>query len=134
MSNITVRTGAELQQAIKITLDEYKGLTIDALKKAVDDTAKETVQNNRSKSPKRTGVYAKSWASKTTTSTSGVYGKTVYSKKPGLPHLLEHGHTIKGWVTKYTAKTRTRAIPHIQSDDETEKLLESKLRKALNDT
>ena len=49
--------------------------------------------------------YSSSWTSQVEPSRLRVEG-TIYSKKPGLPHLLEHGHALRGGG-------RTSARPHI---------------------
>lgn len=75
-------------------LEEYKEVTIDNMKNAVDKVAKDAVSELKSTSPKRTGAYAKDWAAKNIPQTKAVaYQKTVYNKKHyRLTHLLEKGH------------------------------------------
>lgn len=122
MSNIN---SAEFAEQMRKALDETKDLTEEALKKAVDKTAKQTVKAIKEKAPVRTGKYKKGWTSKKTTdSARGAYGKTVYNRpKYMIAHLLQNGHG---------GKHPARAIPHIPSDDETEKLfvdnLESEMK------
>ena len=73
----------QLAKEVAKVLDEYQDATIDVMKKAVDKASKEAVDSLKSDSPKRTGAYAKDWASK----------KVVYNKKHyRLTHLLEKGH------------------------------------------
>lgn len=129
MSTIKVSM-QQAPDAIAKELKKYEKITEEAVVKAVDETAKMTVKNTRAKAPGK-GPYKKSWGSKVTTKASrGNYGRTVYSKKPGLPHLLEHGHEIKGYLAG-RGRTRTREFPHIQDDDTTERLFESNLRKEI---
>ena len=130
----TVRKGSELEIEIKAALDDAKNLTYTALQKAVDKTAKEDIAETKARSPRRTGVYAKSWTSKKMDAGIGTYGRTVYnSKKPMLTHLLENGHEIKGAAYFRKNMTRTRAFPHITSDDVTEKRLEANLAQAIEE-
>lgn len=125
MAGIKVRTGAELQQEVAKCLAEAKDRTFDALKTAIDKTAKQTTDQTKQKSPTRTGVYQKNWAVKSDEASAarGVYAKTVYNKKkPQLTHLLQYGHEVKGYL-EGRGKRFTDPIDHIQSDDVTEKML-----------
>lgn len=116
----------QLEAAIKNALDETKDLTENALRSAIDKTAKETVAKVKSSSPVKTGKYAKGWTSKVTTQTSrGRYGRTVYNRpRYMLTHLLQNGHG---------GPRPARAHPHIPTDEETEALfkknLESEIKK-----
>ena len=112
--------------------------------RAVDKTAKETVKAVKAKSPVRKGggmrggkyppgSYKKSWGQRVTTNTGTRYGRVVSnSKHYQLTHLLEHGHELRGWPAKYTSKTFVDPIPHIPSDDETERLYTANLLKELS--
>lgn len=66
----------------------------------------------------RRGKYEKSWTSKTTMQRMGVEA-VIYSNQPGLPHLLEHGHSITylGGV-KSKGPGHASAYPHIAKVDE----------------
>lgn len=55
--------------------------------------------------PVRTGKYQKSITYRTVRTKDGVEGH-IYSKRPGMPHLLEKGHATLGGG-------RTRAFPHV---------------------
>ena len=130
--NVSVKTGTELEDAVKKALDEERSLTYEALQNAVDKTAKETVENTKAKSPVRTGIYQKNWKSKKAKGGVGIYGRTVYNdKKYRLTHLLENGHEIKGFL-EGKGRTHTRAIKHIQSDDVTDRILEKNLEEEMN--
>lgn len=120
----------QLPDAIAKELKEFAKVADEAVVKSVDETAKATVKNTKARAPGK-GPYRKSWGSKVTTkATRGNYGRTVYSKLPGLPHLLEYGHEIKGYLAG-RGRTRTREFPHIPDDDTTERLFESNLRKEI---
>lgn len=88
----------ELDAEIEALLANYKAEAEEALKAAVDQSAKELVADIRNNAlqqfPNGTGAYAKSWTSKVTTTKRGTYGRIVYAKPPGdfLDHLLEFGH------------------------------------------
>lgn len=113
-----------LQRAVKQALEETRGLTEEALKRAVDKTSRETVNRIKGDAPVRTGKYAKGWASKSTSQSGrGAYGKTVYQRpKPGLVHLLQHGHG---------GSRPAGARPHIPPDEETAALFEENLEREM---
>ena len=72
-------------------LDDYSAEIKNASRKSVQSTAKDTAQRLRDTSAKKTGEYAKGWASKRIDAdTSVTYNRTM----PGLTHLLERGHLI----------------------------------------
>lgn len=122
-----IKVGQLENECMKV-LNEYRKVSFDSIKKATDKTAKETVNAIKGKAPRRTGAYAGDWTHKKTNETASTYGRTVYNRKHyQLAHLLEKGHEIKGYLARRTTKTRTRAFPHIPSDDETEKLYEKNL-------
>lgn len=55
---------------------------------------------------KGTGKYASAWTSEIERTRLATVG-TIYNRKPGLPHLLEHGHALRNGG-------RTAARPHIE--------------------
>ena len=88
-------------------MQEYAKLATDDLKADVEKAAKTVKSEIESTAPRRTGKYAKSWASKKTKETSDSIQYTVHSKnRYRLTHLLENGHAKRGGG-------RVRAIPHI---------------------
>lgn len=54
---------------------------------ALKNASKETFNGNK---------YWKSWRQKTTKEKTGDYSVVIYSQMPGLPHLLEYGHALRG--------------------------------------
>lgn len=84
----------DLSKAVMDTLEEYRDVTVDKMKKAIDKVSKEAVKELKSDSPKRTGAYAQSWTSKSVKMpTAWGYEKTVFNKKHyRITHLLEKGH------------------------------------------
>ena len=80
----------------------------DEVEKIAVSVGKEAVKQLKEISPKKTGVYAKSWKLKKEKGELGKFSVTVYNQKKGyLTHLLEHGHAIHGGTG------RAKAIPHI---------------------
>lgn len=104
---------------IRRNLEIYLANTQEDVKQAVDETAKETVQELRNTSPVRKGgkggEYAKSWACKRDRNTRGKWYNSmiVYSKAPNyrLTHLLEFGHAKRNGG-------RVDPIPHIRQAEE----------------
>lgn len=122
-----IQTGEQLQKSVQETLDLVRKASGTALKKAVDKTSRETVKETKKNSPKRTGVYAKSWGSRKIKN-SGTYGREVYQKKkPALTHLLQNGHEIGGAARFRKNKSRTDAFPHIPPEEEVEEKFEENL-------
>lgn len=111
-----------MAQEIAKTLKEYEGVTVDNMKKAVDKAAKKAVKDLKSTSPKRTGAYSKSWASKSVKkSNAWAYEKTVYNKKHyRLTHLLEKGHRkVNGGTVAarpHIAKVEQKVIDDLVKD------------------
>ena len=86
----------QLAATIAGILNEYAdGVTAsvkDAVKNATKDGAKMVKQETVKKFGN--GPYAKSWTFKYESDRLGSSG-VIYSKKPGLPHLLENGHMLR---------------------------------------
>lgn len=102
-------TADKLAAQVGKVLSEYQDATFDVVKKAVDSSSKQAVNDLKTDSPKRTGAYAKDWASKKDRqSKQWAYSKTVYNKRRyRLTHLLEKGHRkVNGG--------RVAARPHIE--------------------
>lgn len=92
-------------------LNDYAELTTEGMKKAVNDAGKTVRKEIQAGAPVKSGRYKKSWTVKKTDESSNKLEVTVHSSKPGLPHLLEHGHAKRNGG-------RTRAIPHIAPAEE----------------
>ena len=108
-------------------LTEYAELADSAMKKAVRKTAKTVKEEISANAPKRTGRYAKSWATKKTKENSHTLEMTVHSKdRYQIAHLLEHGHAKRGGG-------RVSGKPHIApAEQHGEELLESLIKKELS--
>lgn len=105
-------------------LREARAYTVGALKRAVDKTARQTAQAAQEDSPRRSGAYARGWATRALkASEKGFYGRVVHNRdRYRLTHLLQHGHG-----GPYPA----RAYPHIPSDAETEEILVKNLEREM---
>ena len=124
MSNTRVDIDG-LADAVMEGLTEYAELATDSMKDAVTKAAKTCKSEIAANAPKHTGKYAKSWTTKVTKENSNTKEITVYSKKPGLPHLLEHGHAKVGGG-------RVTGHAHIApAEEKAEKQLEQDIKKAL---
>lgn len=115
-----------LASEVMKSLDEYKDLASDELKKAVKAAGKTVKEEINASAPVRTGKYRKSWTTKVTQETADGIEVTVYSpSRYQIAHLLENGHAKRGGG-------RVRAIPHIKpAEEKGEQQLESDLTKAL---
>lgn len=96
----------QLSDAIMEGLEEYKNLSTDAMKEAVEKTAKNVKKEIQGKAPARTGKYKKSWKVTKTDENAEKLVMTVHAGRYQLTHLLEHGHAKRGGG-------RVAAIPHI---------------------
>lgn len=111
-------------QAIKDILDEYKDTVGDVLDETIKAVGKEAAKDISRNAPRLSGEYARSWKSENT-GTRLSPEATVYSTKPGLPHLLEKGHALRGGG-------RSREIPHIsQVEEALPQMLEERIKRAL---
>lgn len=85
-----------------IALEKLSASINRVLKKYVDDVeadvgeiaeklASRGVSALKSSSPVRTGKYAKGWTKQVDRTRIGTT-VTIYNRRPGIPHLQEHGH------------------------------------------
>lgn len=121
----------KLANAVMVELNAYRDVTIEGMKKAVTETAKQTAAELRSTSPKgATGDYASHWSYKRDKALKGryKYNMVVHSRKPEyrITHLLEHGHARRNGGRK------VKAIPHIKrAEIHAAEILMERLRKHL---
>lgn len=117
-------------------LQEYGDEVLKDMGDVINGVGKAAANKVKAASPKKTGKYATGWRTKT--EGRGYAAKiTVYNaKKPGLAHLLEHGHALykPGKNGKYIAAGRVKGQEHIKpveewANDEVIRRLEAKLRK-----
>lgn len=113
-------------------LEIYRNNTLESVKRAVIETAKETAVELRETAPVgQTGDYAQSWTYRRDPDLRGAwrYSMVVYSKKPDyrLTHLLEHGHAkVNGG--------RVSSKPHIKKAElRAIERLDQKLRKNIKE-
>ncbi len=116
----------DLADLVMDGLREYSELADTAMKKAVRKTATSVKKEISENAPKRTGDYAKSWATKKVTENSHKLEITAHSKnRYQIAHLLEHGHAKRGGG-------RVNGKLHIAPAEENgADLLESLIRKEL---
>lgn len=93
-----------LANAVIKGLEEYRGLTDDALDEAVKKTAETVKEEIRANAPKHTGKHSRTWSERLTLNNSHTKVRTVYARTPrgyALAHLLENGHVTRsgGHVT-----------------------------------
>lgn len=111
-------------QSIEFQMDEILRTFNTELNERVEKVTRKVAQNTakqlRSVSPKKPGggKYASGWTFKKDKQLMGS-GYVVYNKsKPGLAHLLEHGHETRN---QYGVYKPTRAHVHIKPVEEAEK-------------
>lgn len=103
----------KLTQEVDKILYEYGGDVQGNLNTIVGQMSKKGAQTLRQQSKNTfggTGKYAKGWTSTVETGRVSAQG-TIYNKTPGLPHLLENGHALRGGG-------RTPGRPHIKPVEE----------------
>lgn len=102
----------DLAKEVNKACEAYADDVNKKLKEIIPSVAKDTVQELKVSSPKKTGNYARSWGVKQEstrlTTTSTVYNKKRYR----LTHLLEKGHARRGGGRDVPAK------PHISSAEQ----------------
>ena len=126
MSGKVVSIGG-LSGAIEEILQEYD----DSVKRSSPSAVRRVANKCRSqiRGAATGNEYPGTWATKVTNKSPEHFEITVYSKKPGLPHLLEHGHVIKAYG-KILGRTGARV--HIKPAEMAAKQnIESELRKIL---
>lgn len=79
--------------------------------KWLEQTAKDTANDLRKSSPKRSGKYAKGWAA----TKKGGHWIVHNKKRPGLAHLTEFGHPI---VRNGVVVGQAKAKPHIKAAED----------------
>ena len=117
----------QLADAINEALQEYANLATEDMKKFINQAGKTVRKEIRSKAPKDTGKYGKSWRVKKVHEDSQTLELVVYSpSRYFLAHLLENGHAKRNGG-------RVSARPHIAPAEETgEDELMKNLEKALS--
>lgn len=115
-----------LSKQLNKILNKYADECDETIEKEIDAVAKDTVQNLKNNSPKRSGDYAASWSVK---KAGGKFGRVVYNKNHyRLTHLLNNGHVIRN---KYGTYGRVNGDNHIGKAEQeaTEQLIDELERK-----
>ena len=108
MSTVSI---SAFSKELQNMLDQYGDQAFKALGEIAEDVAKDAKKMVKSGSPRRTGKYKSGWSTQADTSAISTT-VTVYNKnKPGLPHLLEFGHALRGGG-------RTGGVSHIAPTEE----------------
>lgn len=97
------------EEAFKI-LNQYFDVLNDEVHAVLKKEAQKAKKEVAAASPKRTGDYSKGWSIKDD-STRITSEFKIYNKLPGLPHLLEFGHTIRNGTGRSFGHGGAR--PHI---------------------
>lgn len=104
MSGYANSHGKEHEESITIAPDQlatvmdgavraHMAVAKEATEEDIQATADSVVKDLKDTSPKQTGKYAKGWTSDMHHAADGSpYVRVHNAKKPGLTHLLEHGH------------------------------------------
>ena len=94
-------------------LENFADIETDEMKQIIKKVGKETAEELRQTSPKKTGAYAKHWASKTTYEDAKAIRVSVHARPPEYrkAHLLEKGHAKRNGG-------RVEGIPHVKPAEE----------------
>lgn len=95
----------EIEAGLKAVLEGYATDANKTMSEVAQELGKEAQAALRQTSPKKTGAYARGWKIDVQVKRLATT-VTVYNQKPGLPHLLEHGHALP-------QGGRAKAYPHI---------------------
>lgn len=121
--------GTSVERTVKAALDDYSKLTMEQLQKAVDAAGKDVLKSTRANAKRALGKYRnpKEYVSGLRSSKIPAamrqYGIVVHNKKkPGLAHLLQHGHA---------GPAPADAHPHFPSDGRVEEIFMKHIEKEL---
>lgn len=108
-------TNMNLVAEVNAALEEYVHDVQIAIDEAAKEAAELTQRQLKATSPKREkgkgkGTYARNWKIKKRYDSHLVSYVVYNGKRPGMTHLLEHGHVSRN---QYGSYGRVRAIPHI---------------------
>lgn len=109
-------TTNSLDRALMDVLEEYDDYVNSVSPQAVRRVANKCRRTIRAAASAKfggSGDYANSWSTKVTEKNPHEFQITVYSKMPGLPHLLEFGHIKK--TPSGQVRGRVSGRTHIKS-------------------
>lgn len=89
----------KFQSEIEKILDDYKDNIVESVQDSVEAVTKAGARAVKGEAQSKfggTGKYAKGWTSKVEKDRLGAHGVIYNKNAPGLPHLLEKGHAIRG--------------------------------------
>lgn len=107
---------SELETKISQIMKKYETEAERATKECVQKVARAGVSALKGVSTRATGAYSGGWKAQTTEGRMGATATLHNAKRPGLAHLLEHGHGVKN---QYGAFGRTSPIVHIAPVEQT---------------
>lgn len=87
---------SDFSRELEKILSKYGNDAIEATMRVVKKNATQAKDYLRDISPRKTGKFAESWAIHQESSALNAYAIVYQAKKPGLAHLLEHGHANRG--------------------------------------
>ena len=102
----------QMAAVIERSLNDYKDMAVDSLKKAVKRAGKTVKEEIRAHASRKSGRYKDSWQTKVTHEDETSIQLVVHSpKRYMLTHLLERSHVLRNG-------DRTKARPHIKPAEE----------------
>lgn len=105
-----------ITEQITEIFDEYSRDMKRKVNNSVDKVGKESVNQLKANSPKKTGDYAKGWRLKRERGRKGINDVTIHNATDyHLTHLLENGHVIRNKKGTYG---RAPAHKHIKPVEE----------------
>ena len=125
---------SEMEKVIMDALDEYKDKAEDAIAQTLPLVGKETVDNLKATSPKRTGVYARSWTYTMRKSRGSKKNNdlVIHNKKYRIVHLLEKEHAKRGGGRYYPDQAETGSTVHVKpAQDKAEKQAIERIKEKL---
>lgn len=119
-----------LSAQVTEVLEKYSNDVTEQMHAVFKKEASKARSELKAASPRDSGDYAAGWAVKDE-STRMTVDYTIYNKTPGLPHLLEFGHTIRNGTGRSFGFGGAR--PHIAAvNDELQRTVISELEKAVS--
>ena len=109
-----VITADELEEFVSKVLDEYGDKAYMAIESATAGVSVAAKNKVRAEAPERTGKYKSGWDTKLYKDRLSVEAVVYNGVRPGLTHLLEHGHEIKIYGHALAKGGRTNPQVHIQ--------------------